>query len=98
MILTLTWKEYREHRSIWLTMVVMTGLLAAGLALFATPEEGLVRVGLSVLGMAAVYGVVCGAMMLAGEREAGTLVFLDIFLGRRGLLWLWKSLIGMPGS
>ena len=40
-------------------------------------------------------GVVCGAMMLAGEHENGTLVFLDIFLGQRHLLWLGKFLIGV---
>src|SRR6516164_6054960 len=45
---------------------------------------------LTILGMAACYGVVCGAMMFAGEQEGGTLVFLDIFLGRRGLLWMGK--------
>src|SRR5262249_1351473 len=55
----------------------------------------LAHVGLAVLGMAAAYGGVCGAMMLAGEREGGTLVLLDIFLGRRGLLWLAKGLLGV---
>src|SRR5207237_662316 len=51
--------------------------------------------GLTILGMAAAYGVVCGSMMLAGERESGTLVLLDIFLGRRGLLWSGKLAIGI---
>jgi hypothetical protein len=98
-ILTLTWKEYREHRSIWLAMVVMTGLLSFGMASLISPRSGgdarLEVVGLTVLGMAAAYGLVCGGMMFAGEREAGTLVFLDIFLGRRGLLWFWKLVIGL---
>jgi hypothetical protein len=98
MILTLAWKEYREHRAIWLTMVVMTGLMGLGLVelVAATDTDGTRAAvqALTVLGMAAAYGVVCGAMMFAGEREAGTLVFLDIFLGRRGLLWFWKVLLG----
>jgi hypothetical protein len=98
-ILTLTWKEYREHRSIWLTMVIMTGVMGLGLAQLVSPFEGEAArtglVALTVLGMAGAYGLVCGAMMFAGEREAGTMVFLDIFLGRRGLLWFCKFLIGV---
>ncbi|MBM4071419.1 MAG: hypothetical protein FJ271_21155 [Planctomycetes bacterium] len=98
MILTLAWKEYREHRSIWLTMVVVTGLMAYVLAPLIAPRDASMTqagvMGIIVLGMAAAYGVVCGAMMLAGEAENGTQVFLDIFLGRRGLLWWWKFLFG----
>jgi hypothetical protein len=97
MILTLAWKEYREQRSVWFTMVLLTGLLAFCIIQLSAPGSAYVagRVALAVLGLAGAYGVVCGSMMLAGEREGGTLVFLDIFLGRRGLLWLWKSLIGV---
>ncbi len=97
MILTLTWKEYREHRSVWFTMVLLTGLLAFGAAQLSAPGnlEAISRMALAVLALAGAYGVVCGGMMLAGEREAGTLVFLDIFLGRRGVLWMWKCLIGV---
>jgi hypothetical protein len=94
MMLTLLWKEFREHRSIWLTMVVMTGLLAVGITQLPGMQDPSGQVGLAVLAMAAVYGVVCGAMMFAGEREGGTLVFLDIFLGRRDFLWVGKFLIG----
>lgn len=98
MILTLAWKEYREHRSIWLTMLVVTGLMAYLLAPLIAPRDATMTqsgvMGIIVLGMAAAYGVVCGSMMLAGEAENGTLVFLDIFLGRRGLLWWWKFLVG----
>jgi hypothetical protein len=95
-ILTLLWKEYREHRSIWLTMVLLTGLFGFLVVRLSDPRgvAAASYLGLAVLGMAAAYGVVCGAMMLAGEREGGTLVFLEIFLGRRGILWLWKWLIG----
>src|SRR5262245_19169337 len=80
-------------------MVVMTGLLAFGLGQLLSPQEPeasrLGTIGWTVLAMAVTYGLVCGAMMLAGEREAGTLVFLDVFSGRRGLLWLGKLLIGV---
>lgn len=97
MLVTLTWKEFREHRAIWLTMVVMTCGLGLGLAQIVAPGDpitALAVASLSILGLAGAYGVVCGAMMLAGEHENGTLVFLDIFLGRRHLLWLGKLLIG----
>ncbi|MCS7046385.1 MAG: hypothetical protein NZO58_08525 [Gemmataceae bacterium] len=97
MINVLLWKEIREHRVIWLTMVVLTGLLAYLLQQLGTsnplsPES---IVGVTALAMAAVYGVVCGSMMLAGEREEGTLVLLDVLLGRRGLLWTYKAGIGV---
>jgi hypothetical protein len=97
MILTLTWKELREHQGIWLTMVLMTVGIGTGLvrmiALGAPGELFTVSV-LTILGLGATYGVVCGAMMIAGEQEGGTLVFLDIFCGRRGLLWFGKFAIG----
>lgn len=99
MIFALAWKEYREQRSIWLTMVVMTAVLGYGLAQLVGPGEGppssYQAVILTILGLAATYGLVCGSMMFAGERENGTLVYLDIFLGRRELLWLCKFLIGI---
>ena len=98
MMLTLAWKEFREHRSIWLTMVVMTALLGPALGKVIIASGGthaLIWVHLAIVGLAATYGLVCGSMMLAGEDEAGTLTFLDIFLGRRGLLWLAKFAIGI---
>jgi hypothetical protein len=96
MMLTLVWKEYREHRSVWLTMVLMTGLLGFLLGQLASSQGSTATFGMGVLALTGAYGVVCGAMMLAGEREGGTLVLLDIFLGRRGLLWLGKFWIGIP--
>src|SRR5262245_10463437 len=78
-------------------MVLMTAGLAFLLAELSSPTPALAsRMGLAVLGMATAYGVVCGAMMFAGEREAGTMVFLDIFSGRRGWLWFWKAFVGIP--
>ncbi len=98
MMLTLAWKEVREHQGIWLTMVVLTVGLGLGLAKIVAAEDAAMAVsvvGLTLLGLSATYGVVCGSMMFAGEQEGGTLVFLDIFLGRRDLLWLGKVAIGI---
>ncbi len=98
MIITLTWKEFREHLPIWLTMVVMTCTVGGGLVGLVSGNDPVLAqnlAGIAILGLAATYGVVCGAMMLAGEHESGTLSLLDIFLGRRGLLWTAKVAIGL---
>ena len=98
MIFTLAWKERREHQGIWLTMIIMTVVMGLGLpqiVAMGDPSIAVQVAALAILGMAAAYGVVCGAMMFAGEHEGGTLVFLDIFLGRRSLLWMGKFLIGV---
>jgi hypothetical protein len=98
MILTLAWKEVREHQAIWLTMLVMTVVLGWGLPRLVAagdPAGTAAVAALTILGMAAANGVVCGSMMFAGEHEGGTLVFLDIFLGCRGLLWFGKFAIGI---
>ena len=96
-ILPLAWKEVREHQSIWLTMVIMTVVMGYGverIVALGDPASAIMSATLAILVMAASYGVVCGSMMLAGEHESGTLIFLDVFLGRRGLLWAGKCAIG----
>jgi hypothetical protein len=102
MNIALCWKEWREHRLIWLAVAALAVLLVAGL--YATmappggapPDEGLRHSARSVLLVLAVaYGLVCGGMMFAGEREAGTQVFLDLLAGRRAPLWRTKVLFGL---
>src|SRR5262249_4478214 len=98
MIFTLAWKELREHQAIWLTMAVMTVLMGVGLSKVVALENPNMEApvaALTFLGMAAAYGAVCGAMMFAGEHEGGTLTFLDIFLGKRGALWMGKFVVGV---
>lgn len=98
MIFTLAWKELREHLGVWLTMAFMTvamSLFLGWIVALDNPLLGQQVRALTIFGMAATYGVVCGAMMFAGEHEAGTMVYLDIFLGRRGLLWISKFAIGV---
>jgi hypothetical protein len=95
MLLTLAWKEYREHRGIWFTMIAMTGLFALAIKQLALSQDPSTMIGLSMLALAAVYGVVCGSMMLAGEREGGTLVLFDIFLGQRWKVWSGKLVLGV---
>ena len=98
MTLTLAWKELREHQGVWITMVCMTVGLGLGLAKVVSLGDANIALpvaAFTILGMAGTYGIVCGSMMFAGEHEGGTLVFLDIFLGRRGLLWAGKFAIGV---
>jgi hypothetical protein len=102
-IRALCWKEYREQRGVWLVMVAMTVLLLAGLAAFQSPAgadwtrlDSRVRESLvaAALAMAVTYGLVCGSMALAGEREGRTLVFLDTLTGQRAPVWRAKALAG----
>ena len=59
MILTLAWKELREHQGVWLTMAVMTVLAAWGLPfLVAMGDRNLGGhvAALTLLGLAAMFG------------------------------------------
>ncbi len=99
MMVALAWKEYREHRGVWLTMAAVAGLAMPAVGRLATGVLGFARredASLSVAWlMAWAYGLVCGAMLLAGEREDGTLDFLDGLPRRRRQLWNTKVLIGV---
>src|SRR6185437_6357073 len=102
MIQALLWKEYREHRAIWLTLTVGGGTCLFGLARLMesdslmTYHDGVREPlqGLAVL-LTWTYGLVCGSILLAGEREEGTMTFLDMLPMRRLQLWLLKCLIGV---
>jgi hypothetical protein len=93
MIWELWWKEYREQRGLWLVMVGMTALLLAGMIAVLSPG-GREALPSTALLMAVTYGLVCGSMMLAGERETRTLTFLDTHAGRRATVWKAKALAG----
>jgi ABC-type transport system involved in multi-copper enzyme maturation permease subunit len=97
----LVWKEYREHRSVWIAMAVLAVVSLTVAVEFLAPQgwkattddhaAALVAGALIVTGM---YGLVCGAMMFAGERESGGMGFLDALPLGRGELWWWKVVIG----
>jgi hypothetical protein len=95
----LLWKEYREQRSIWLALALVSLGSLVGLPLAYQPEPSQQAAFLDLLRVIAVvlawtYGMVCGAMLLAGEREAGTQAFLDTLPTGRLPLWLGKALAG----
>ncbi|HMF11600.1 MAG TPA: hypothetical protein VKE94_04820, partial [Gemmataceae bacterium] len=102
MILSIAWKEYREHRTVWLFMALVATVLIILVtqiypALNLGLKQGETTTYLVVVAVGAVltYGVVCGAMLLAGEREGSTLGFLDAVTGQRLPLWVAKLLPGL---
>jgi hypothetical protein len=101
-IRTLAWKEFREHAGVWVALAALAAVVLAGLTAYLTPagstptnpDEAMVFV-LAAVGLAITYGLVCGAMMLAGEAEGGTLAFLDTLPVARRHLWAGKFLMGV---
>jgi hypothetical protein len=100
MMHTLAWKDLREQRPVWFAMALSALIIMGGLHAVLSPNElgGRGR-GLDVLlPVAAVvaftYGIVVGAMLLAGEREGRTLAFLDYLEGRRLRIWTTKVVTG----
>ena len=102
MIATLAWKEYREHRLFWAALACLSALLVAGLWQVLEPAGSLAQgshkaeilTALAII-LAAIYGLLCGCLMLAGEREAGTLPFLQVLAGQRGPIWRTKCAAGL---
>jgi hypothetical protein len=101
MSLALLWKEWREHRVIWLAVAALAVVVIGGAYVTLAPAAGIgadpnLREILlyAVVILAVAYGLVCGGMMFAGEQESGTQAFLDMLSGRRAPLWRGKVLIG----
>jgi hypothetical protein len=97
MIATMAWKEYREQR----TVCFFIALMAVVLILLVTQVYPALNNGtqssdtslhlmIASAGCVLTYGIVCGSMLLAGEREASTLGFLDALTGRRLPVWCAK--------
>jgi hypothetical protein len=101
MILALAWKENREQSTIWLAMAALSAGAVALLTQFvgsqaasSNPFDAQSLAALSPLALISIYGLVCGAMLLAGEQEAGTQTFLDTLPALRRQLWFAKLLSG----
>lgn len=92
----LVWKELREQRAVWLALAVAgAGCVAALHGLLSdNRERGELLAGV-LIAAAWGYGLVCGALQLAGESEEGTQVFLDTLPGSRGQLWTVKVCTGL---
>jgi hypothetical protein len=99
MMAELLWKEHREHRSIWVALALLGAGGLVGIPLAYEPSPGEQETFRDLLGILALvvawtYGLVCGGMLLAGEREAGTQAFLDMLPTDRLPLWLGKAMTG----
>lgn len=105
MFRSLVWKEYRQQRWVWLALASVP-LIGIPLLVNLTKPEGLPTDRYTVFGiqiililclvLAAMDGAVCGALLLAEERESGTLRSL-MFLIRPGHVfggancgWVWR--------
>jgi hypothetical protein len=101
MIRAVLWKEWREQRTIALAVLTFSVLALALTAQFAEPRSGGSVWGqagareLMALSLAYLAGAVCGAVLLADEKEVGTLEFLDSLPSRRRNLWIGKVVFGL---
>ncbi len=92
----LVWKELREQRAVWLVLALAAAGGMAGVCWATVPgmnrDQMLVGIlWLTVWG----YGLVCGALPLAGETEEGTQDFLDTLPESRRRLYRVKVLTGL---
>src|SRR5438067_2431769 len=94
------WKEYREHRTVWAAMAAVGAIGLYGLAFVFSQDMQARRdmremlCGVAIL-LSWAYGMVAGAMLLAGEREAATLIYLDGLPAYRLQVWARKFLFGL---
>jgi hypothetical protein len=98
------WKEYRQQRAIWTAIALLAIVLVVIVAEAIGQGSGWnvfraenVRAILSwlVYSLAVTYGLVSGALLLAGDKDDGTLLFLDCLTSQRGALWTRKFLAGL---
>jgi hypothetical protein len=100
MIRTLVWKEYREHRRVWLVTATVSWIALLVLAPVLDPSGLPTQTGKAELLFAVAacltwaYGMVCGAMLLSGEVEGGTMFWLDLLPCARRRLWQTKAAAG----
>lgn len=102
----LLWKEYRQQRGLWLAMFLLAVISVIGLsAVLGNPSTSIwhafgdkqlsTDLNTTLACLVVTYGIVLGAMLIASEKEDGTLWFLDSLAGRRGPVWIQKLLIGV---
>jgi ABC-type transport system involved in multi-copper enzyme maturation permease subunit len=105
MMRSILWKEWREQRSIALALLAFGAGAIALTVQVANPSSG---AGTGILGLdsagsrqmialalAYLAGSVCGAMLLADEKESRTMEFLDSLPCRRRTIWLGKGVFGV---
>jgi ABC-2 family transporter protein len=99
MIRAFIWKEWREQRIVALAVLLFGALAMYLTAQFveqssgATLDSGGAR-ELMAIALAYLAGAVSGAILLADEKEVGTLEFLDTLPSRRRNVWVGKVIAG----
>jgi hypothetical protein len=92
----LVWKEVREQWAVWLALALVATGTAAGLISLISPGPNRDQMLTAVLWMTAWgYGLVCGAVLLAGETEGETQPFLDSLPTTRPHIWRVKAATGL---
>ena len=73
MILSLVWKECREHRTIWVAMALVTcAMLYEARVIPPSESHYFEMIVYGSIILVATYGLVCGSMMCAGEHESAS--------------------------
>jgi hypothetical protein len=99
MIGAILWKEWREQRTVAAAVLSFGALALVLTAQFADPATGVGFEGagareLMPIALAYLVGSVSGAILLADEKEVGTLEFLDTLPCRRRTVWAGKVVAG----
>jgi ABC-type transport system involved in cytochrome c biogenesis permease component len=102
MFRVLLWKEYREHRWVWLIILAFGLVTAVGVpwivAQFGPPPyhgfEESFPPSMAIV-VCVLEGLVCGSMLLAGEKDNGTLDFLSSLAGTRKRVCVAKAVFGV---
>jgi hypothetical protein len=95
----IVWKEYRDGRAVWVALAALGAMLLGLVVYRAHPQrvgetEQISGVFLAAI-MAWTQGMVTGGMLIAGETEAGTQVFLNGLPGSRRRVWWTKVCVGL---
>lgn len=101
MIPAIIWKEWREQRTVALTVLafgVLALVLTASFSEHGSPGVTIDSAGpreLMAPALAYLAGIVCGAILLADEKEVGTIEFLDALPCQRRAIWVGKAIFGI---
>ena len=104
MTTALLWKEYRQQCAVWLAVTFLAVLLVLTLVETLGHGSGWQELenrnlrsicNVIVFTLAITFGLVSGTLLLAAERDDGTLTFLDCQTGLRGPVWSNKVAAGV---
>ncbi len=94
MIRTLVWKDVREQLALWGAILFLAVLICAGTQKLRRPAEQKDFTTFFLYTLVVAQGACCGAQLLANEKEAGTLAFLDGMPSLRYHVWHTKVKLG----